>query len=163
MIIKKSLKVWKPDVKKLQFGVDSHRHLPAATTTTTTTTTVKPKIDVITTTAAPESEEEEQSSEFESALEQQLRRVANLANRFKNNKPILVNTRKQTIKSKLPLKVAEKFPVLLAALLLNCITQHIATAPVIAKILHPDKKQLLLTFVSCRSLNFNQYCKWFNV
>merc|ERR1711879_244650 len=45
------------DVKKLQFGVDSHRHLPAATTTTTTT--VKPKIDVITTTAAPESEEEE--------------------------------------------------------------------------------------------------------
>ena len=98
------------DVKKLEFGGDSQRH---SSPTAAATTSVKPVIDVVTstTTLAPDSEEEEKSSEFESALELQLKRVANLANRFKSNKPILVNTQKQTIKSKLPLKVAEKFPV----------------------------------------------------
>lgn len=100
------------DVKKLEFGADSHRHRSPPPTTTTT---VKPEIDVVTATStvAPDSGGEEKSSEFESALEQQLKRVANLANRFKSNKPILVNTQKQTIKSKLPLKVAEKFPVII--------------------------------------------------
>ena len=96
------------DVKKLEFGAERHRSPP----TTATTTTVKPEIVTSTTTTlAPDSEAEEKSSEFESALELQLKRVANLANRFKSNKPILVNTQKQTIQSKLPLKVAEKFPV----------------------------------------------------
>ena len=98
------------DVKKLEFGADSHRHRSPPTTTT-----VKLEIDVVTATStvAPDSGGEEKPSEFESALEQQLKRVANLANRFKSNKPILVNTQKQTIKSKLPLKVAEKFQVII--------------------------------------------------
>merc|ERR1739836_79184 len=97
------------DVKKLQFGVDSHHQSAAiATTTTTTTTTEKPGVELFTTTVtsttttSPQSDDGNHDNEVGSALEQQLRRVAHLADKFKNNKPILINTEKQFIKSKIP-------------------------------------------------------------
>ena len=87
------------DVKKLQFGVET-RPYSASTTTTTEASTLKEEIFDVTTISSPLSETEDKS-EFESALEAQLRRVANLAERFKNNKPVFINSEKQLIKSKL--------------------------------------------------------------
>ena len=110
------------DVKKLQFGVDSHHQ--SAAIATTTTTTEKPGVELFTTTVtsttttSPQSDDGNHDNEVGSALEQQLRRVAHLADKFKNNKPILINTEKQFIKSKIPKMIgptlnqaAEQFPV----------------------------------------------------
>ena len=119
------------DVKKLQFGVETRPYserettIPTTSTEPPTTTTTPTTAKFIATQTV---KVQEKKSEFESAIEQQLKRVANLAGRFKNNKPIFVNSDKQFIKSKMQKKfspkldkVAEQFPIVIPMKLANSV------------------------------------------